>query len=72
MQSRSDWKIRKPTAELDEAEQARKVELAKEAKDKEALDKETEVKEAKDRRAWGSDSRGRRRGRLAKQLDRVE
>ena len=46
MQSRSDWKIRKPTAELDEAEQARKVELAKEAKDKEALDKETEVKEA--------------------------
>ena len=69
---RSDRKIMKLRAELEEAEQARKDELVKKAKNKEARDKEAEVKEAKDRRAWGSDSRGRRRGRLAKQLDRVE
>ena len=51
---RSDRKIRKLRAELEEAEQARKDELVKKAKDKEARDKEAEVKEAKDRGGEGA------------------
>ena len=43
MKSRSDRKIRKLRPEMEEAEQARKDNLVKEARDKEA-----EVKEAKD------------------------
>ena len=42
----SDWKARKLRAELEEAEQAKKVEVAKEAKEKEAEDKEARDKEA--------------------------
>ena len=43
MQSRKYWKIRKLRAEVEEAEQARKDKLVREARDIEA-----EVKEAKD------------------------
>ena len=50
----SDWKIRKLRAELEEAEQATKDDLANETKDKEARDKEAAVKEAKDRGAGGA------------------
>ena len=45
----SAWKMRKLRAELEEAEQATKDDLAKEAKDKEAA-----AKEAKDRGAGGA------------------
>ena len=51
---RSDRKIMKLRAELEEAEQARKDELVKKAKNKEARDKEAEVKEAKDRGGEGA------------------
>ena len=55
----SDWKTRKLRAELEEATQAQKVEVAKEAKEKEAEDKkargkEAGVEEAKDRGAGGA------------------
>ena len=49
-----DWKIRKLRAELEDAEQAKRDDLAKETKDKEARDKETEAKGAKDRGAGGA------------------
>ena len=47
----SELKVRTLRAELDEADQAMRDELAKAAKDKEAVEKEVKVKEAKDRDA---------------------